>query len=167
MERASPSLEVPMIEPSTIMSSRTNPFYELNRLIDKLNRQLEDASPWWGDVASESQFGGDGFALDLLEEPDEFVVTVDVPGYDRNEIDVRVTDQTLWIEAEHEEKSEEGDETFLRRERRRQSQSRSIRLPAEVDAEGVTARLKNGVLTVTVPKAMPADEVRHIEIESD
>ncbi|MDZ7701659.1 MAG: Hsp20/alpha crystallin family protein [Halobacteriales archaeon] len=148
------------------MSSRINPFYELERVFDRLNRQVQDAS-WWRDEGEDSWFGEHEMALDILDEGDEFVITVDVPGYDRNEIDVRVSDRTLWIEAERREEAEEGDDKYLRRERRRVSQSRSIPLPSDVTAEGVTARLKNGILTITVPKAEPTEEARRIEIESD
>lgn len=149
------------------MSSRTNPFEELERMMDRLNRQFEDAGWWWGEGPTRETAGGEEFAVDVLEEPDAIVVTVDVPGFDRDEIDVRVADRTLQIEAKQGEEVEEGDELYLRRERRQRTQRRSIRLPTEVDADGTEAKLKNGVLTVTIPKAEPAEEIRQVEIESE
>ncbi|MGM0592551.1 MAG: Hsp20/alpha crystallin family protein, partial [Halobacteriota archaeon] len=65
---------------------------------------------------------------------------------------------------EHEEALEEEDERYLRHERRHRSTSRSIRLPDEIDKDNVSARMNNGVLTVTLPK-VEAEEARDIEIE--
>lgn len=132
-------------------------------MVERLSRQFEDIS-WWDERPMQSM--GDEFAVDVVDEPDEVVVTVDVPGFDRNEIDVRVDDRTLWIEATREEAVDEGDDTYLRRERSRRFNRRSITLPAEGDPEDVEATLRNGVLTVTIPKATPSESVRHIEIDS-
>lgn len=151
------------------MSSR-NPFEEIERLFERLSRQFEDASRDWesdGPLA-EWRSGIESMAVDLVERDGEFVATVDLPGFDREDVDVQVTDHTLRIEAEREEATEEdaGDEEgrYLRHERRRESTHRSIRLPDAVDTEGVTARMNNGVLTVTLPK-VEAETGRSIEIE--
>jgi HSP20 family protein len=152
------------------VSSR-NPFEEVERLFERLSRQFEEASRDWdaeGPLA-EWRSGVEAMAVDLVEHDGEFVVTVDLPGFDRDDVDVQVTDHTLTIEAEHEEEAtEEGDEReegrYLRHERRRESTRRSIRLPDAVDTGAVTARMNNGVLTVTLPK-VDADTGRSIEVE--
>lgn len=149
------------------MSFRDNPFEELERMLDRWNRQLEESIEGWGDEPHQMLRSGNELAVDVLEEPEEIIVTVDVPGFDRNEIDVRLADQTLWIEAQRHEEAEEGDEHYLRRERKHRAHRRSIRLPTEVDAEGVEARLKNGVLTVTIPKTEPSEAIRRVEVESE
>jgi HSP20 family protein len=113
-----------------------------------------------GRWASEAE----GMAIDLVDRDGEFVATVDLPGFERDDVDVRVTDHTLRIEAEHEEILEEEEDRFIRHERRHESTKRSIRLPEDVDKEGVEARMKNGVLTVTLPK-IETEEARPIEIE--
>jgi HSP20 family protein len=103
-------------------------------------------------------------AVDLVEHDDEFVATVDLPGFERDDVEIEVTDHTLRIEAEHEDAMEETEEQYLRRERHHESMRRSIRLPEEVDKEGVKARMKNGVLTITLPR-LEVEEARTIEIE--
>ena len=134
-------------------------------MFDRMSRQFEEATSQWGESDWEL-FGSRGeAAIDVLDEADAFVVTVDVPGFERDDIDLRVADQTLWIDCEKAEAEAEGDETYLRRERRHASMRRSVRLPAPVKPEEVTAKLKNGILTVTVPKAEPASGSRKIEIE--
>jgi HSP20 family protein len=157
------------------MSSRSNPFEELERLFDRMSRQFDDASRRWGSDEPavwwesedpfdqwESEF--ESMAIDLAEHDDEFVASVDLPGFERDEVEVRVTDHTLRIEAEHEESTEESEENYLRRERRHESVSRSIRLPDEVDTDAVSASMNNGVLTVTLPK-LESENAREIEIE--
>lgn len=148
------------------MSTRSNPFEELERLFERMSRQYDEASRRWG---SDGPFGWgeaefEPMAIDLVERDDEFVVTVDLPGFEKDDVDLRVTDHTLRIEAEREEATEEGDERYLRRERRHESATRSIRLPEEVDTESVTARMNDGVLTVTLRK-LEAEQARSIDIQ--
>jgi HSP20 family protein len=149
------------------MSSRSNPFEDLDRMFDRMSRQFEDAARRWGEEDWGLFGAGGDLAVDMVDRDDEFVVTVDVPGFDRNEIDLRVADQTLWIEGEHREEAEEADETYLRRERRHEKMRRSIRLPAPVTPSEVTAKLRNGILTITVPKAEPVSESQKVEIEGE
>ncbi|WP_254839747.1 Hsp20/alpha crystallin family protein [Natronomonas marina] len=148
------------------MSVRTNPFEELERLFDRMSHQFEDSTRMWEPEGPfrrwTSEF--DEMAVDLVDHDEEFVVTVDLPGFERDDVEIQVTDHTLRIEAEHEEATAEEEEQYLRRERRRESMRRSIRLPGDVDKEGVNARMKNGVLTVTLPK-LEVEEARNIEIE--
>ena len=141
-------------------------------MFDRLSRQFEEATGGWqADEDWLSARGREAMAADVADAGDEFVVTVDVPGYDRDEVTVEVSDHTLHVEATHEESAEETDEdgegTYLRRERAHRSLRRSIRLPDEVVPENVSARLRNGVLSVHVAKADPTTTPRRIEIEDE
>ena len=152
------------------MSARSTPLEELERFFERMSRQFDEAPRMWDPSESlgrwASEFGS--MAIDLVDRDEEFVVTVDMPGFDREEIDIRVTDHTLRIEAEHREAlDEETDEEagrYIRHERRHESAERSIRLPDDVDTDGVTAKMKNGVLTVTLPK-LEIEEAREIDID--
>jgi HSP20 family protein len=139
------------------MSDRPNPFDDVPRLFDRMARQFQEAARSWetGETTDWTRWtGGAAMAVDLVDRDDEFVVTVDLPGFDRDDVDVRVTDRTLHIDAEREsETGTEAEGTYLRRERRRSSEQRTVRLPADVDEDDVTATMTNGVLTVTLPKA--------------
>lgn len=151
------------------MSIRSNPFEEIERLFERMSRQFEEASRKWEDDESISLWlsGFESMAIDLVEHDEEFVMTVDLPGFERDEVDVRVTDHTLKIDAYHEEsieEEEEEEESYLRRERHHESLHRSIQLPAEIDPEGLDARMKNGVLSVTLPK-LEVEEAKKIDIE--
>ncbi|MFB6142830.1 MAG: Hsp20/alpha crystallin family protein [Halorientalis sp.] len=147
------------------MSMRSNPFEEIERFFERMSRQFEEASQSWESDGPMAQWSrGKSMAVDLVERDDEFVVTVDLPGFERDDVSIRVTDHTLRIEADHEEVLDEDTEDYIRHERRHESTQRSIPLPEEVDKERVSARMKNGVLTVTLPK-VEAEEATQVDIE--
>ena len=84
------------------------------------------------------------FPVDLFEDKDNAYVRADLPGVNRDDINVEVVDGYLTIEAARKNKDGEQEESFRF--------SRSITLPETVRAEGVAAAYENGVLTVTMPK---------------
>ena len=148
------------------MSQRSNPFAELERLFERMSEQYDETAGAW---SFEEPFGSLGagsesVATDLVEREDAYVVAVDLPGFDRDDVEIEVTDATLRIEAEREtEIAEEGDR-YVHHERREESAHRTIELPTEVEKDEVTARMENGVLTITLPRA-EAEAAHHIEIE--
>lgn len=143
------------------MSTRSNPFEEIERFFQRMSQQFDES---WETNAPFGRFGGTEMPIDLVEHDAEFVVTVDLPGFEKSDVDIRVTDHTLHVDADHDETTHESDEEYLRHERRHESMRESIRLPEEVDKENVSARMKNGVLTITVPK-LEVEEAKRIEIE--
>jgi len=106
-----------------------------------------------------------GLAVDVEDAGDSFVVTADLPGFEKEDIDLTLRDDALAIEAEHEEEAGGEEERYVRRERSKRSMKRSVSLPESVDEEGVSASFKNGVLTVTLPKAGVAESGTSIDIE--
>jgi HSP20 family protein len=150
------------------MSTPGNPFEEMERLFERMSRQFDQASRKWessGPLAQWSSESG-SMEVDLIDHDDEFVVTVDLPGFEREDVEIQVTDHTLRIAADRDEEIEEEEEQYIRHERRHASAERSIRLPDQVDKEHVDARMQNGVLTVTLPK-VEVEEARKIEIEGE
>lgn len=104
-------------------------------------------------------------ALDVLEKDGKVVVKASLPGFAKEEIDVQVHDGVLYIKAEHNEEKEEKDAKFYRRERRYGAVARRVALPGTVSEADVSAELKDGVLTLTLPvpeKAQP----KQIEIKA-
>ena len=129
------------------MAGRPNPFRELDELIERMNRQFGELS---GGFESQSMLSD--VSADVADQGDQLVVSVDLPGFSGDDIDLRVDRESLTVSAEYE--SEESEETaqFHRQERRRESVRRQLRLPEAVDAENASADYNNGVLTVTLPK---------------
>lgn len=140
---------------------KRNPFEELEQLFDRMNRQFEQSA----EGMDSGMWGMKSMSVDIEDREDEFVVTADLPGFDKEDMSVKLADNQLKIKAEREEHVEEGEEgEYIRRERSQRSTSRSVSLPEPVDEEGVEARYKNGVLTVTLQKVHAASESRDIEI---
>jgi HSP20 family protein len=102
--------------------------------------------------------------MDIFEEGDTLVVKAEVPGLAKEELDVKVEGDLLTLSGkkEKEEKIERKD--YHRYERSSGSFSRTVRLPAEVEVDKVTAALKEGVLEIRAPKS-PAAKARTRKIE--
>ncbi|WP_435064531.1 Hsp20/alpha crystallin family protein [Halobaculum sp. EA56] len=134
------------------MTGRT-PFDDITDLIEQLGEELDEVG-----TTLEGHARGD-VPVDLLERDDEFVVTADLPGFDGDEIEITVSDRTLTLRAESDEEETSAEATpegqYHRRERRRRSVTRRVRLPGEVNETEATASYENGVLTVTLPKREP------------
>lgn len=90
--------------------------------------------------------------VDVSEDDTNVYVRASLPGYDKERISLEINDNVLTLRAEHAEEKEEKSEKFYRRERRFGSVSRSITLPTEVRENDATAELKDGVLTITIPR---------------
>jgi len=90
-------------------------------------------------------------AIDVVRDNGNLVVRADVPGIKPEEVKIEVEDDILTVTGQHEEHKEEKGKHFLRRERRYGSFSRSLALPAGVDAKKIKAKTQDGVVEVTVP----------------
>ena len=103
--------------------------------------------------------------IDVVEEDDRLVVRASLPGMSADEIDVTIEDGVLTIKGSTaDEKTEEGNGTYLVRERRTGSFHRRLRLPDTVDGEGAESRYENGTLSVAFPK-VEAKKARRLEIQ--
>ncbi|MFB6160530.1 MAG: Hsp20/alpha crystallin family protein [Haloferacaceae archaeon] len=152
------------------MTTQTNPFEELERLVERMQANFEETARWWeSERAPADRPETAGVQIDLEDTDDELVLTADLPGFEKDDIDVRVTDHSLRLTAEREsEETEEGEEAggkYIRRERHRKSVGRSIPLPQSVERDGIDATYRNGVLTVRMPKAETIEEGTPIAID--
>ena len=105
--------------------------------------------------------------VDISERDGDLVVRASLPGFGRDEIDVRVNDGVLSISASHGEDGDDGeqtDERFYRRERGSGTLSRRITLPRKVRDAEVAAELVDGVLTLIIPTPEEA-KPKQIEIK--
>lgn len=112
-------------------------------------------SPWSGlesemDRLFETVLGdytapsADRFPVDLYEDKDSFYVRAELPGIDRNDINVEVVENFLNVSAARKSKEDGKEESF--------SFSRSVAIPESVQGDKVSAQYQDGVLTVTLPK---------------
>ena len=103
-------------------------------------------------------------AVDILEKGDDLVIRAEVPGIERDAIEVKLEDNTLILSGERVRETEADDTRAYRRERVYGSFVRSFRLPKTVDATRISATYKNGILEITIPKAEEA-KPRKIDIK--
>ncbi len=102
-------------------------------------------------------------AVDVTEEDGTYKVVAELPGMSGDDVEVEVHGGVLRLSADREEEREEGEDDVHLRERRFGRFERAFRLPEHVDAEAIEASMKDGVLTVTVPKAA-SEQPRQIEV---
>ncbi|GGC53729.1 Hsp20/alpha crystallin family protein [Haloferax sulfurifontis] len=144
---------------------RTNPFDDFEELFERMSRQFDEMGRQFDRSGMMAQVRHE-MAIDVTDHDGEIVVTVDLPGYEKEDIALSVANRTLTVEATRELDEERSEGEYLRRERRHESARRTIRLPETVDEDGASASYHNGVLTVTLPKrdAEP-DDSRRIDID--
>ena len=106
-------------------------------------------------------------AIEVRERDDQLLVRVDVPGVSKSDLRVDVQDRVLIVEGERREEHTEGDEKqgFRRTERRYGTFYRTIPLPEGAQAEKAEARMKDGVLEITIPLSQEKNAKR-LEIKA-
>ena len=97
------------------------------------------------------------FRLDVIDRDKEFLVRGELPGVEKDDIEVTIAGDRLLIEAERKFEEEETRDTFYRHELGYGKFMRTVMLPEEVDFENIHAELKDGILNVTLPKIRAAE----------
>ena len=105
---------------------------------------------------------------DIKETKDNYLIEMDLPGYDKDNINLSLKDGYLSISAKVEKEDKENEEEkFVRRERFYGECSRSFYVGDNLTEEDISAEFKNGILRITVPKKeeKPSNETKYIEIK--
>jgi len=89
---------------------------------------------------------------DIVETDEEIIVTLEMPGVEKEAIEINATDDELSVRAKKTEEPEKEDESFQKCERSYDLFQRTIKLPCGIKREQAKADLNNGLLTVTLPK---------------
>ena len=132
------------------MLTRWDPFRDMLSLRREMDRLFDNA-------LTGSQTNGESFnwnlALDVAENPDEYVVKASLPGVNPDNVEITFTNNTLTIKGEVKEDQEFDRGQYHLRERRFGTFSRSLALPSGINAEEIKADYGDGVLTLHLPKA--------------
>ena len=104
---------------------------------------------------------------DIRENENSYIIDVDLPGFDKENIKIDVTDGYLNINASVNNEEKEDKDNYLRKERFSGECSRSFYIGDDIKVEDIKANFRNGILSLTVPKVNPEDEApekKYIEI---
>lgn len=105
-------------------------------------------------------------SIDIKEQDNQYVIRADVPGVDPKNIEVSMDKGILTIKGHTETETKEEREDYLHLERSQGSFYRSVRLPNSSDSSKISAKTKNGVLEIIVPKAKE-NQVQKIQIKEE
>lgn len=155
---------------------QNDPLWNIHREID---RMFEDVFSSFGAgrlprlMSEGSAFGNLQHVLlkpsvDIKENRKNYEITVEVPGVDEGDVKLELADGALMISGEKKHEKEEKDEHYHSLERSYGSFKRVIALPEDVNEDGIEAKFKNGVLTITLPRkeiAKPKDDTKVIDIK--
>jgi len=162
-EKKESKQELQKAEPRRALS----PFEEMDRMFEDFfprgwMRPFRWEWPSLGEMAK--PFDGKMPKVDVIDRDDEVVVKAELPGVEKKDLDVSVTETSVTIKGttSHEEKEEKGD--YYRCEISRGAYARTVALPSYVDADKAKASFKDGVLELKLPKVKKSKR-RSIEIK--
>jgi HSP20 family protein len=138
---------------------------DMDRLFDDFRSEWENAflapRTWTTDLVRQP-------LIDIADNGKEYIVKAELPGMRKEDLTIEVTENGIEIsgETKTEEKEEDRDKGYLRRERRYAKFYRSLPLPESVLTDKADAELKDGILTVKLPKAkLPEKKTKKLPVK--
>ena len=137
-----------------------DPFFGMTDLSKELNRIFDwDSTP--GNACASCNWAP---AIDVVEKGDDYVVTMDLPGLSKDDVELTLFNNPLTVKGERKVSEEDKNENVFRSERIHGTFERTIKLPTAVNTNNVEATFTNGVLEIRLPKTEEA-KARQISIK--
>jgi HSP20 family protein len=156
--------DMPILRWSPTQTGYGNPWREMERLRNHFENLMENFS---GGGTSPLRRGAGVYPpLNLAEDTDNLYLTAELPGVRPEDLDLSVEGDGLILRGERTIAETDKKVNYHRREREAGTFRRIVSLPVKVDAEKVSAKFRNGVLTATLPKA-PEAKARQIDIQAE
>ena len=148
----------------TRMGRPWSPFWQLSQLEDEFFTRFFDRpfGPWFGPAAS--LFGGWAPEVDTYEDKDNVIVKAELPGMKKEDIEVSVSGDVLYISGERKQEEKHEGAQNLRVERYVGRFQRGIPLRVQVQGDKIHAEYKDGILTITCSKTEEAKR-KHIDVK--
>jgi len=141
-------------------------FFQGNGLInDEEDQGLAAADEREIETADDDQIDGQ-LAVDVFQDGDNVVIKSTIAGVKPEDLDITIANDLVTIKGERREEREETDRDYFFQECYWGAFSRSLTLPVEVDVDKAVADLKDGILTLTLPKASRA-KAKKVKIRSE
>ena len=148
------------------MTWRRRDFPDFDRIFDEMLRFRDEINRWLEDFMGEApeSFVAPRFVgvkeplVDMYEDENEIIVTMELPGINKEDIKIRIRDNVLEISADVKKEDKYKDKNVLRMERRATKFYRRIMLPVQVDTKKAKATYNNGILEIRMPKLKKEEE---------
>ena len=136
---------------------RWRPMRDFMTVQDEMNRMFDQffaREPWGGDESmSKAEWSP---TVDISENKDEYLVSAELPGMKKEDVQITYANNILKIEGERQKEEEKQDTNYHRVERLYGKFCRTFQVPTQIQADKIAADFKNGILTVHLPKAEEA-----------
>jgi len=151
--------ELVKVEPTKALT----PFHEMERRFQEMEKRFEDffrrpfsLMPSWWPRLKMPEIEEISPSIDILTEGDDVVVKAELPGMQKEDIDISLTEDTITISGEKKKEEKVEKKDYYRLESSYGSFKRLFSLPAEVQTEKASAKFKDGVLEIRIPKTEEA-----------
>jgi len=137
------------------LSMAINPFKEFQKMQEEMNRVFGSFNARFQNDPDFDRFFQDfsiSPALDMRDAGDKYIITVNIPGSQKNNIKVTVKNHILNISAKTEKISDKKSSKFLQKERFVGTFEREVTLPSDADENTLKTKYNNGILTITIAK---------------
>ncbi len=129
---------------------------DLDTLFDQFRTSFDDI--FWSPTTSLTNIAHRTPPMDIADLGDKYEMQVEMPGIPKDDINIEVTPNGIEISADQEKTEEDKDKNWLRRERSSVKFYRSLELPEELKTDKIDAELRDGILTISMPKTEPKPE---------
>ena len=158
-----------MTKPDEKQKTELVPFWPLNwsnvdRAFDNFRREFEKSFSSFP-ALSTSLPNLKSISCDIVDEGDKYLIKSEMPGVKKDEINLNVSENFVEISAQHKEEEEEKKKNYLRKERSEVSYYRTLPLPEKVLSDKTQAKLIDGILNITIPKAVPTPKPKKNSIQ--
>jgi HSP20 family protein len=131
---------------------------------EKMRRKMFSMVRGWWDPFEEEYLRG-SFPVDMEETEDELIVKAYLPGFDKQDVAIKATEDTIEISAQHKQKKIEQTEKMFKSEKRFDALRKSMSLPVKVEFEKAKADMDKGILVVRMPKKEKKKIGKEIKVE--
>ena len=138
-------------------NNRWDPYSELEHIQKQMNRLLDES--FSGGLWRRGIPVGDNYDLstDIKDTKDKYVINMDIPGMEKDNIDVEVRNNTLLVSGERKNENEEKNANYYKQERSFGYFSQSLPLPQDADSSAIAVNYNKGVLKIEIPKLAKAN----------
>lgn len=145
--------------------STRNPWSEIQGMKNRVDRIMEDMFEQSGPRERPGQRSGVWQPVaDVCETDAAYCIQLELAGMERDKVELEVHGRELWVYGERRLEKDASGGTFHALERSYGPFARQFLLPEEIDKEGIRARMRNGLLTITIPKKGPTEKEQRISI---